>query len=226
MLVRRALTILSITLLAVSCSDVVGVRGGVEQRNIGPVPHFLRWDGGSSPRMTAIGGVRKPTGDGINAAAPNELSLEHNSASFWSVRGAERSIQINYQGADGSTAPFLKLTTTDPRWTPEQGDIAEGDSVLITVTVDPENVKVTMEPTGLQFGDPAQLAISYDGAAGDLNGDGVVDASDAFIESQLLGMWYREDSNEAWTPIPNVHSLAEKSFVSSLPHFCEYAVSW
>jgi hypothetical protein len=225
MLVRRALTILSITLLAVSCSDVVGVHS-VDQRNVGPVPHFLRWDGGSAPRMTVLGSVRKPTGEGIAASAPFELSLEHNSASFWSVRGAERSIQINYQGADGSTAPFLKLTTTDPRWSPEQGDIAEGDSVLITVSVDPENIKVTLEPTGLQFGDPAHLEVSYDGASGDLNGDGVVDASDSFIENQLLGMWYREASSDPWAPIPNEHSLADKSFTSSLPHFCEYAVSW
>jgi hypothetical protein len=98
--------------------------------------------------------------------------------------------------------------------------------VLITVTIDPANVKVTLEPTGLQFGEPGQLQISYGGADGDLNGDGVVDSTDAYIESQLLALWYREGADGVWEPIPAVQELADKSFVSALPHFCEYAISW
>jgi len=85
---------------------------------------------------------------------------------------------------------------------------------------------VSLEPTGLLFGEPAQLQLSYGGADGDLNGDGVVDGSDAYIESQLLGLWYREGTDSTWEPIPAVQSLADKAFTSLLPHFCEYAVSW
>jgi hypothetical protein len=83
---------------------------------------------------------------------------------------------------------------------------------------------VSLEPTGLQFGEPARLDLSYGGASGDLDGDGVTDASDAYIESQLLGMWYREGSDNPWSRIPDVHG--QKSFTSALPHFSEYAVSW
>jgi hypothetical protein len=96
----------------------------------------------------------------------------------------------------------------------------------ITVTVDTEHVAVSLEPTGLLFGDPGQMKIWYGGADGDLNGDGAVDAGDAYIESQLLGMRYREGAEGEWTDIPAMHLLADKAFTIALPHFSVYAVSW
>jgi hypothetical protein len=143
------------------------------------------------------------------------------------VRGEERSVQINYLSSAGGThAPFLRFVTRDPAYVPGRGVLAQGDSVLITVTVDPVALKVSFEPTGLQFGDPAPLQMSYSGAGGDLNGDGVVDAFDADIESRLLGIWYREGPTDPWTPISARWAGEDKSFTSFLEHFSEYAVSW
>ncbi|PYP69318.1 MAG: hypothetical protein DMD41_17045 [Gemmatimonadetes bacterium] len=150
------------------------------------------------------------------ASMTGGLSLNQYTASFWAVRGEQRGIQINYLSSTGDTsAPFLRLDTTDPAFVPGLGDLAPGDSVLITVTIDPDNIKISLEPTGLLFGEPAQLQLSYGGADGDLN-----------IEGQLLGMWYREGADSSWERIPAVQSLSDKSFTSALPHFCEYAVSW
>jgi hypothetical protein len=59
-----------------------------------------------------------------------------------------------------------------------------------------------------------------------LNGDGVVDATDAYIETQLLGMWYREGDVADWQRIPATQLVDEKSFIIGLPHFSQYAVSW
>ena len=132
-----------------------------------------------------------------------------------------------YLSSTGDTSSaFLRLTTADPAWVPGLGDLAPGDSVLITVTIDPTNIKISLEPTGLLFGDPAQLQVSYGGAGGDLNGDGLVDDTDAYIESQLLGIWYREGVDSAWSRVSAAQSLSDKSFRSALQHFSEYALCW
>jgi hypothetical protein len=145
--------------------------------------------------------------------------------SFWAVRGESRSVQINYTSTSASTHPFLTLTVTDPRYAPGLGNFGMRDSVLITVTVDTTKIGVSLEPSGLIFGAPAQLKIWYDGAGGDLNGDGVVNSTDAAIESQLLGLWYRADLGKPWSKVGATQSLAEKSFTYAMPHFCDYAVA-
>jgi len=226
MSVRRSLIPLALALLAARCTN--GPHPTAVEQPAAPTPHFLRWAGGSAPQFSATGALAGLPGGGVlRASLSAGLQLDRYVASFWAVRGESRSLQINYLSATGDTSSaFLRLTTTDPAYVPGLGDLAPGDSVLITVTIDPDNIKVSLEPTGLLFGEPGQLQISYGGADGDLNGDGVVDDADAYIESQLLGLWYREGANGLWEPIPAVQELADKSFVSALPHFCEYAVSW
>ena len=219
MFVRRALIPLALALLAAGCADERHPTAVVTPPP--QEPHFLRWAGSTSPTFTgATTSLRL-------ASLTDGISLDHNTATFWAVRGQSRSVQINYLSSTGdASSSFLTLTITDPVWAPGVGDLAEGDSVEINVIIDPVNIKVSLEPTGLLFGEPAQLLISYAGADGDLNGDGVVDETDAAIENQLLGLWYREGEGASWSRIPAAQSLADKSFISALAHFSEYAVSW
>ena len=226
MSVRRSLIPLVLALFAARCTN--GPHPTAVEQPAAPTPHFLRWAGGSAPQFSATGALAGlPGGGALWASLSPGLQLDRYTAAFWAVRGEPRSLQINYLSATGDTSSaFLRLTTTDPAYVPGLGDLAPGDSVLITVTIDPDNIKVSLEPTGLVFGEPGQLQISYGGADGDLNGDGVVDETDTYIESRLLGLWYREGTNGVWEPIPAVQELADKSFVSALPHFCEYAISW
>ncbi len=225
--VRRFLIPLALALFAARCSES-GPHPTAPQLSLATAPHFLRWAGAAPPQFSAIGAL---SGRGTNglllASSSYGLSLYQYSASFWAVRGQQRSVQINYLSSTGDTSSaFLRLTAADPAYVPGLGNLALGDSVLMTVTVDPYNVRVSLDPTGLLFGDPAQLQIWYGGAGGDLNGDGVVDSTDAYIESQLLGLWYREGTDSAWARIPAAQSLSDKSLTSALPHFSEYAVSW
>lgn len=224
---RRFLIPLALALFAARCSES-GPHPTAPQPTLATTPHLLRWAGNTAPQFSAIGALPARGAKGLLlASASYGLSLHQYSASFWAVRGQPRSVQINYLSATGDTsAPFLRLSTADPRFVPAVGYLAWGDSVLLTVTVDPLNIKVSLTPTGLLFGDPAQLQLWYGGAGGDLNGDGVVDSTDAYIESQLLGLWYREGTDSAWSRIPAAQSIADKSFTSALPHFSEYAVSW
>ena len=203
-------------LLGAACSDGIAPSAPPAVQ-----PHLLRWAGSSAPRFDAIGAVTRHQG---YAVAP---VIDAYQASFWAVRGEARSIQLDYQQQDTSrSAPFLVFTATDPTYVPGLGDLAPGDSVLITVEVDSANVAVRFEPSGLQFGTPATLTIWYDGVDGDLNADGVVDSTDAYIESQLLGLWYREDETSPWSPMAYAKSLTEKWFTTSIPHFTEFAVAW
>jgi hypothetical protein len=216
MSVRRALIPLALA-LAAGCSDARPT--GVAPT---PTPHILRWASNLPPQFIA-----PQPHSGLQAYLSDGLSLDHNTVAFWAVRGAERSVQVNYLAADGTTSyPFLHLAITDPVFVPGRGELMPGDSVLITVTIDPSAIQVSLEPTGTQFGNPAQLKIWYGGAEGDMNGDGIVDATDAQIETHLLGLWYREGADSAWTPVPASQSVGEKSFSSSLKHFCDYAVSF
>jgi len=223
---RRTLIPLALVLLAVGCSDERNPTA--VQKAPAPAPHVLRWAGSVPPRFTA--GLRPSSGSGqgdLQAFLSDGLSLDQNYVTFWAVRGQQRSVQINYLSSTGDTsAPFLRLTITDPAYVPGVGDLAPGDSVLMTVTIDPNTIKVSLEPTGTQFGDPAQMQIFYGGAGGDLNGDGVVDSTDAAIETKLLGMWYREGADSAWAQIPAMQSLGDKSFITALQHFSDYEVSF
>ena len=214
MFVRRSLLVLALALSVARCAEqptaVTSPAG----------PQFLKWTG--TPQFNSQTRARR---SGAMAMTP-PLSLEQYTVSFWAVRGESRSIRINYSSTiDNDSHPFLELTASDPVFAPEIGEIAMGDSVLITVSVDTSKIGVKFEPTGLQFGTASQLKIYYGGASGDLNGDGVANEADAQLEQQMLGLWYREYNNDDWSQVPASQSTGEKSFTYALPHFCEYAVA-
>ncbi len=226
MVVRRGLILVALALFGAGCSDER--HPTAVQPPPAAAPHFLLWAGGSAPQFSTLGAFSSPASNGgFPASLSSGISLDRYTAAFWAVRGQDRFVELNYVDATGHiTARFLRLDKVNPAYVPGRGYLAPGDSVLITVAVDPYAISVSFEPTGLLFSDPAGLEISYGGAGGDLNGDGVVDGSDAYIESQLLGMWYSEGAGTAWTRISASQSLSDKSFKSALQHFSEYSVAW
>ena len=218
MFVRRSLIVLALTLAVVRCTD----QPTALQHP--PVPQFVQWARNVAPQFIAISGAQSNQHGRPGFRTP-PLSLDTYAVSFWAVRGESRSVQINYASAiDTLIHPFMQLTITDPTFAPGQGDIAVGDSVLVTVNIDTTKIGLSLEPTGLLFGQRAQLQIWYGGAQGDLNGDGVVDSLDAHIESQLMGLAYRELSTDPWVRAPASQSLTDHSFTSALPHFTEFAI--
>ncbi len=217
MFVRRSLMVLALALSVARCGD--------QPTAVKPpaAPQLLRW-ADPAPQFTARPSTHHGRSGAMALTPP--LSLDQNVVSFWAVRGESRSVLINYASSiDSAVHPFLMLTTTDPQFVPGVGELAVGDSVFVTVSVDTSTIGVSLEPHGLQFGAPAQLKIWYGGAGGDLNGDGVVDSTDSKIEAQLLGLWYRGDASEPWSKLSANQSLDEKSFTYGLPHFSEYAVA-
>jgi hypothetical protein len=215
------------TLLVAACSDGTAPLSAPSQA---PGPHFLQWTASSAPQFEAVGAVTDGTTlvpgavlfslDG-NLPSPSVSTYK---ASFWAVRGKTRGLQINYV-SNGGKFPFMGFTTTDPIYVPGRGNLALGDSVLITVSVDSTKFAVYFAPSGLQFGTPAALTLFYGGLAGDLNGDGVVNSTDASVEANLR-MYTQAKPGGAWTPVPAIQSSVLKSISTIVPHFSGYGVSW
>jgi hypothetical protein len=217
MLARRSLIVAALAISVARCTD--------QPTAVQPThPQFLDW-ADTTVQFSASGSHLGGSETGT-AYLARPVNLEQKHVSFWAVRGESRSVQINYKGRrNEDPRPFLLLTTTDPRFVPGIGELAMGDSVLITVKVDTRKLKVTLQPTGLQFGDPGRLTLWYSGAGDDLNGDGNSDVTDETIEDNDLGLFYREDHRHPWTQLAATQSVVEKSFTYDIPHFSDYAVA-
>lgn len=162
------------------------------------------------------------------AAAPPLVSDQ---ATFWAVKGQDRELRMYYQdtGAQGSGAEFLRLrvntATLDRR--PDGSVIAQGDSVLITVTADPALMSVDLQPSGLRFSSsqPAELRIRWAEADDDINGDGKVDATDDALRAKLA-IWRQEGAKDPWGKLATVLKLDVEEAEATLTGFSGYAVAY
>jgi len=133
--------------------------------------------------------------------ADDAVPLLVRQASFWAKKGEDRELVMRY--ADGED--FLEFEVDDDSLEryPDGRLFQRGDSVLITVTVDPANrFLFTFEPAGLKFrnSEPAELEINFRRRNGDLNGDGVVDARDEALLRDLR-VWQQERPQTPWAPL-------------------------
>lgn len=157
-------------------------------------------------------------------------ALETYELSFWAVYGRETEADIRYASQEQKDGSFLsfKLPAFGLDKRPDGTPIALGDSVRITISVDPSQLLVRFQPAGLVFNPsaPAQLEMWYGVAEGDLDGDGDIDQDDVAIRDNRLGMWYQQDEQYLWYPIVSLHDANQEWFKTHLFHFSGYVVSW
>jgi len=86
---------------------------------------------------------------------------------------------------------------------------------------------VDFQPSGVVFSksSPAQLAIWYQDADPDLNGDGRVDATDQALEQQLA-IWTQSNKTDPWKQLSSGNDTTQKLVTAALYHFSLYAVSY
>jgi hypothetical protein len=110
--------------------------------------------------------------------------------SFWAVKGQDRELEIRYAGS-GTGKKFIELVIEEETLLrrPDGSLFAEGDSIEIQVTVDPELFVVRLEPSGLQFNpnEPAMLEIDYDEAEDDF-----------LVREDEFDVWKQEGSGDPW----------------------------
>lgn len=122
-------------------------------------------------------------------------------ASFWAVRGRDRKVEMDY--ANGEEFLEFEVRSESLLRRPNGALFANGDSVLITVTLDPsDRIIVHFEPSGLSFNplDPARLKINYREADSDIDDDGDEDSEDERLEAALR-IWQQELPGLPWLPL-------------------------
>src|SRR6266498_441312 len=208
---RRYLMPLTFVLVAAGCTDQTG-----PSPTAVPVP------------LAAV--VQPPPGTHILQQSPAAPRLQTYQVSFWARRGTQTSVFVNYRRRPGQWLPdpFLRFKI------PINGLVAgadgvpldRGDSVLITLTIDSVSFLVDFQPSGVLFSksSPAQLAIWYQDANPDLNGDGVVDATDEALKQQLA-IW-TESTKSAWKQLSSRNDTTQQYVAAELYHFSSYALSW
>ncbi len=97
----------------------------------------------------------------------------------------------------------------------------------ITLTVDTVLFNVDFQPSGVLFSksSPAQLAIWYQDANPDLDGDGDVDAIDEMLK-QELAIWYKGSKTDPWRQLWSKNDATQELVTAALYHFSQYAVAW
>ncbi len=161
------------------------------------------------------------------AAAP---ALETYQVSFWARKDRASTVVVNYTTGE----PFLRFDIPRDGLKRGPGDnddddrkLRKHDSLLITLTIDPRTFTVDFQPSGVVFDKHhrATLAMWYENANPDLNGDGVVDATD-YALTQQLAIWTRHAKRAPWMKLASGDGAFLPFVWTELRHFSQYAVSW
>lgn len=184
------------------------------------------------------GGSTAPDGDGVAESALTFLRpaadappLAATTASFYARRGSDRLLALYYQRRAGATdsSEFLEFRVAAEALArrPDGSAVAIGDSVLITVTVDPARLKVTFAPAGLRFSasKPARLKLRFAEADDDRDGDGDVDAGDAAATTKL-GIWRQESPGQPWFRESSVLLADVDEVDADILGFTAYAIAF
>jgi hypothetical protein len=180
----------------------------------------------TAPQERPVNGLRLLS---VTADAP---ALATTISSFYAVRGRNTGIDLWYRAKLGSrdSTKFLEFrldnTSLDRR--PDGTAFAEGDSVLITLTVtDPTHLIVDFQPSGLRFttSNPGRLKMFFAQCGDDLDGNGRVDGNDDAVANQL-SIWRHESLLAPWIKVSSVEVKNNKEVDADIAGFTGYALAY
>lgn len=163
--------------------------------------------------------------------APGSPALLDTTVSFWAYTDADAEARLRY-APDSTTSgeDFLQFTVPAGALAlrPDGTPFAAHDSVRITVHVaDFSRLIVDFQPSKLTFSAtrPALLKVYFMHADHDFNGDGVEDASDAVVESQLA-LWRQELPGQPWLRVGGTLHLESDEAEAGIVGFTGYALAY
>lgn len=141
--------------------------------------------------------------DGVDEANLTFLRFSSSAAlatregSFWAVKGQARRLELNY--ADGKRFLRFDVNGNSLLSAPNGRLYQNGDSVLITFSIDPAKMVIRFEPSGLKFNpvNPARLDINFEKKDEDIDGDGDIDGRDHDLELKVT-VWKQERPGQRW----------------------------
>ena len=182
--------------------------------------------GVTAPEQRPINGLHLLS---VTADAP---ALAATVSSFWAVRGRNSGIDLWYHAKLGSrdSTKFLEFrldnVSLDRR--PDGTAFADGDSVLITLTVvDAAHLIVDFQPSGLRFADknPGRLKMFFAQCGDDLDGNGRVDSGDDAIQN-ALSIWRQETPLSPWIKVSSAVVKSNKEIDADIGGFTGYAAAY
>ncbi len=217
---KKTLVGLSVALLSVGCSDITSPLDGASFKKKKNNDVTVTTTG-----STENGGATQNTNDGTVPATTIAQSTEAPplltySTSFTAIQGQANTFIVFYEdewnpGMQGDW--FLKLNIPrDGQLLDENGNpAAPGDTVQITVEIDPSLFFVRFGPHGSSFNGnkPATLQFNYAYAQGGWN-------------QNDLAVWYQPADGEAWNEEPTEVNTKKNRVLINLYHFSNYAVAW
>jgi len=167
----------------------------------------------------------------------SEQEIKDSVATFWAVKGDNSEVILRFQpddddkgGGSDEGDHFLRFKVPGEalHLRPDGTPFLEGDSVAITIRVDPDGRFIFhFEPVGLVFNPdkPAELQIWYDEADPDLNGDGLVDDDDVATEG-LLRLFRQQDGSTIWEDIGFIEfDPLDDEIEGEVHHFTGFALA-
>ena len=176
---------------------------------------------------TAPQPITKPSADlhflRLSATAPQ---LQSTVVSFYAVKGQDREIRVRFK--NGEDYLRFRVFASSLSLHPDGTAIANGDSVLITITItDPTKLQADFQPAGLKFSssNPARLQFEFGEADKDLNGDGVINGTDAALIPQI-STWRQETVGGEWLKVGSVVEVEINEVQADILGFTGYALAY
>ena len=176
---------------------------------------------------TAPNTVVKPASDlhflQLSASAP---ALQATTVSFYAKKGEDREARVQFQ--NGADYLRFRVFGNSLLQRPDGSEFVQGDSILITITVtDPKKLQADFQPAGLKFSPsaPARLQFEFGECDGDINGDGVVDATDTAL-LPLISTWRQETTDAPWIKVTSTVEANISEVQAFITGFTGYALAY
>ena len=176
-------------------------------------------DNGTDPGNGVV-----PEGDLVFLRLSSPGAVTVRQASFWAVAGQSRTLVMRY--SDGHELLEFEVRDKSLLRRPNGTAFLPGDSVLISVTLDPnDRYIVFFEPSGLVFNplEPAHLEINYMQADPDIDDDGDRDLEDDALEAKLR-FWQQERTGLPWLALQTLR-IDEDDLETDVLSFTGFAMA-